>query len=268
MGFSLKSIFKPATAALGLVGGLFGGDDDGGDPIARPSYYSDPSYVETQKALKDLGLGLLDGKIPDYYKSIGETGGQEFEDMLGLTTRDITKSAAEASAAGGRARGGSLPAITAGAVADAAVKARYEDYNRSLAGKQDLLNLGVNTTTGVRSAGQVEGQLRNKFNWQDYDAQVQERAYQDMKEAQEDAALGEMIGTIASIGLGAATGGMSFGLQGALAGAGTALTGGGIDFMGMINKNPKQAMSGVGSLGSITDDLFTGKSYTNSFITA
>lgn len=256
MGFSLKSIFKPATAALGLVGGLLGGDDDGGDPIARPSYYTDPDYAETQKALKGLGLGLLDGKIPDYYKSIGETGGKEFEDMLGLTTRDITKSAAEASAAGGRARGGSLPAITAGAVADAAVKARYDDYNRSLAGKQDLLNLGVSTTTGVRSAGQTEGQLRNNFNWKDYQAQVDERAYQDAKQAQEDAALGEMIGTIASIGLGAATGGMSFGLQGALAGAGDALTGGGTNFLGSLSKNPADIMSGVGSVGRINPSEF------------
>lgn len=257
MGFKIGNILKKAVDPFGITDSLFGGGDGGGDPIARPSYYSDPSYVETQKALKDLGLGLLDGKIPDYYKSIGETGGQEFEDMLGLTTRDITKSAMETSAASGRARGGNLPAVTAGSIADAALKARYSDYNRALAGKQDLLNLGVSTTTGVRGAGQVEGQLRNKFNWQDYDAQVQERAYQDMKEAQEDAALGEMIGTIASIGLGAATGGMSFGLQGAMAGAGDALTGGGTNFLGMLNKNPKMASAGMSSLGAI-DDLYLG----------
>lgn len=265
MGFSLKSISKPVSAAVGLVGGLFGGDDGGGDPISRPSYYSDPDYTETQKALKDLGLGLLSGNVPDYYKPIGETGSAEFENMLGLTTRDITKSAAEASAAGGRARGGSLPAITAGAVADAAVKARYEDYNRSLAGKQDLLNLGVSTTTGVRSAGQTEGQLRNNFNWKDYQAQVDERNYQDMKKAQEDAALGEMIGTIASIGLGAATGGMSFGLQGALAGAGDALTGGGTNFLGMLSKNPAQAAGGVSALGSIDPSDFKVSSVTKQY---
>ena len=210
MGF-----FKKWLGSGGLAGMLLGGDDDGGNPIDRPKYYEDKDYRESQDALKGLGLGLLDGKIPDYYKSIGETGGKEFEDMLGLTTRDITKSAAEASAAGGRARGGSLPAITAGAVADAATKARYSDYNRALAGKQDLLNLGVSTTTGVRGAGQQEGALRNNFNWKDYSAQVNERAYQDMKEAQEDAALGEMIGTIATVGLGVATGGASFGMQGA-----------------------------------------------------
>ena len=254
MGFSLKSITK--ALGPGLFNG-FGGGDDGGSSIKRPEYYTDTDYRQTQDALKGLGLGLLDGKVPDYYRSIGETGGKEFEDMLGLTTRDITKSAAEASAAGGRARGGSLPAITAGAVADAATKARYSDYNRALAGKQDLLNLGVSTTTGVRGAGQQEGALRNNFNWKDYSAQVNERAYQDMKEAQEDAALGEMIGTIATVGLGVATGGASFGMQGAMAGGLSALTGGS-DMSWLINKDPKQKMSGVASLGSITDDLFVG----------
>lgn len=251
MGFKIGNILKKAVDPLGITDALFGGDDGGGESIDRPTYYEDKDYRETQDALKGLGLGLLEGKVPDYYKSIGETGGKEFEDMLGLTTRDINKSAMEASAASGRARGGNLPAVTAGAISDAALKARYSDYNRALAGKQDLLNLGVSTTTGVRGAGQTEGQLRNNFNWKDYQAQVDERAYQDMKKAQEDAALGEMIGTIASIGLGAATGGMSFGLQGALAGAGDALSGGGTNFLGMLNKNPAQAAAGVSSLGSI-----------------
>lgn len=235
---------------------LFGGGGGGSDPIDRPKYYEDPDYRETQNALKGFGLGLMKGEVPDYYKAIGQTGSQEFENMLGMTTRDITRSAAEASAAGGRARGGSLPAITAGAVADTAINARYQDYNRSLAGKMDLLNLGVNTTTGVRNTGQLEGARRNDFNWKDYTAQVNERAYQDAKEAEEDAALGDMIGTIASVGLGAATGGMSFGLQGALAGAGDALSGGGTNFLGMMSKNPKKAMAGVSSMGSISDDLF------------
>lgn len=244
MGFKLPGLAGMAQKAL------FGGDDEESG-IDRPKYYTDPSYTETQGALKGLGLGLINGEVPDYYKPIGETGSKEFEGMLGLTTRDIQKSTAESMAASGRSRGGNLAAVTAGAVADAATKARYSDYERSLTGKQNLLNLGVNTTQGVRSSAQVEGQLQNNFNWKDYQAQVDERAYQDAKEAAEDAALGEMIGTIASIGLGAATGGMSFGLQGAFAGAGDALTGGGTNFLGALNKNPKQAMAGVSSLGSI-----------------
>jgi hypothetical protein len=243
---------------------IFSKDDGEDSSIARPKYYTDPIYTETQGALKDMGLGLMKGEVPDYYKSIGETGGKEFEDMLSLTTRDITKSAAEASAASGRSRGGSLPAITAGAVADAATKARYSDYNRALAGKQGLLTTGIATTQGVRGSAQSEQGNQNTFNWKDYQAQVDERAYQDAKKAQEDAALGEMIGTIASVGLGMATGGMSFGLQGAMAGGLDAFTGGGTNFLGGLNKNPAKSMAGVSSIGSISDDMFKDFDYSMS----
>jgi hypothetical protein len=258
MGWSLANIIDPTGLIVGggLSGsdGLFGGDDDL-PSIARPKYYEDPDYRASQDALKSLGLGLLEGKVPDYYKAIGETGSDEFEKMLGLTTGDIQTSAAEALARTGRARGGALPAVTADAVAESALKARYQDYNRALAGKMDLLGLGKEITTGVRGAGQLEGSNRNAFNWKDYGAQVDERNWQYAKEQAEDAALGEMIGTIASIGLGAATGGMSFGLQGALAGAGDALTGGGTNFLGMLtkSKSPKRAAAGVSDLGSIDD---------------
>lgn len=244
---------------MGFFSSLFGGGDS--DPIERPKYVTDPNYSESQTALKGLGLGLLKGEIPDYYSSIGQTGGKEFEDMLSLTTRDIHKSAAESMAKSGRARGGALPAVTAQSVADTALKARYQDYNRSLTGKEDLLKLGIGVTEGVRGAGQTEGARTNDFNWKDYNAQVAERAYQD----QQDSALGEMIGTIASVGLGAATGGMSLGLKGAVAGATDSLTGGGTSFFDSLLKNPIQKASGTSSLGAIGDDYKLGD-YTNSWL--
>lgn len=257
MGFMDK--FKKYTGA-GLLLDVLDGDDP--ESIARPEYYTDPIYTESQGALKDLGLGLMKGDVPDYYKAIGETGSDEFENMLDLTKRDISNSVMEANAASGRARGGNLPAQTAGAISDAAIKARYGDYERSLAGKQYLLNTGINTTTGVRGSAQAEQGARNAFNWNDYNAQIQERAYKD----QQDAALGKMIGTIASIGLGVATGGASFGVQGAMAGGLSALTGGS-DMSWLLNKNPKQQAAGVGSLGSIDyDDNFSMKSGYNDSI--
>lgn len=259
MGFSLKK-----SLAGGLISNLFGGDSEDSS-IARPTYYTDPNYTETQDALKGLGLGLLKGEVPDYYSSIGQTGGKEFEDMLGLTTRDIQKSAAESLAKTGRARGGALPAMTAQSVADTALKARYQDYNRALTGKEDLLKLGIGVSEGVRGAGQTQGGNVNAFNWKDYAAQVDERNYQDAKQAAEDAALGQMIGTIASVGLGVATGGMSLGLEGAMAGGLDAFTGGGTDMFGTLMKNPKQVASGVAPLGAIGDDYRLGD-YTNSWL--
>lgn len=260
MGWSLKNIIDPSGLIVGggLSGskGLLGGGEDGVDPIARPKYYEDPDYRAAQDALKGMGLEILKGEVPDYYKPIGEFGGPQFESMLGLTTRDIQRSAAEGMAASGRARGGALPAVTAGAIADAATKLRYSDFIRAISGRQNLLNTGINVTSSVRSAGQNQGTSKNQFNWNDYNAQVAERAYQDQMEAQKDAQLGEFIGTIASIGLGAATGGMSFGLQGAMAGGLDAFTGGGTNFLGLLSKskNPTRAAAGVSDLGSIGDE--------------
>lgn len=256
MGWSLKNLIDPTGLIVGGglsgdSGGLFGGGAGGGsDSIVRPKYYTDPAYTETQGALKDFGLGILKGEVPDYYKAIGETGSKEFEDMLGLQMRDVKTKTAEGLAAKGMARGGNIDAITAGALADTAIGARYSDYSRALAGKERLLGTGITTTQGVRSAAQQEGGNQNAFNWKDYNAQVEERAYQQALKDKEDAALGELIGTIASVGLGMATGGASFGLQGAMAGGMSALTGGS-DMSWLLNKNPKQAMAGVGSLGSI-----------------
>lgn len=260
-GGSIGKAFGKANKATGGIVDPFhifgdGGDGEGESGISRPTFYEDPDYRAAQDSLRGLGIGLIDGKVPDYYKAIGETGSPEFENMLSLTTRDIQKSAAESMAKSGRARGGALPAITAGAVADAATKARYSDYDRSLTGKLNLLKLGTDVTTGVRSSGQTQGAYVNNFNWKDYDAQVTERNYQDIKQAQEDAALGELIGTIASVGLGAATGGMSFGLQGAMAGGLDAFSGGGTNFLGMLNKNPTKQAAGVSSLGAIDDSYW------------
>lgn len=221
---------------MGFWSRLFGGESEENVDIARPEYYEDPDYRETQDFLKTFGMDILKGDIPEYYAPIGETGGESFEKMLGLTTRDITQSATEALAKGGRARGGQLAATIAPAVADTSIKARFQDYLRSLEGKGFLLQTGTGITERVRAAGQTEGQLRNAFNWQDYAAQVGERAWQVGQEEKRDAALGETIGTIASIGLGAATGGMSFGWQGALAGATDALTGGGTSFLSTLGK--------------------------------
>jgi len=95
------------------------------DRLNNWEYLEDPDFTDTQEALKGLGLGLLEGEVPDYYKAIGQTGSEEFEKALALTNRDISQSAAEAAAASGRGRGGNLPAVTAQSIADNAIEARY-----------------------------------------------------------------------------------------------------------------------------------------------
>ena len=236
MGF-LKNLTKSgAFGGMPAALGWLSGDEEEPQEIPRPEYFEDKDYRITQDFLRDYGMGILKGDIPDYYKPIGEAGGKEFEDMLALTKQGITQSTAEAMAKGARARGGGLAAATAPAIAGAETKARYADYERSLVGKQNLMRTGVGVTEGVRRAGQVEGGNVNRFNWQDYQAQVGERRYQDMVVAEQDAQMGEMIGTIASVGVGGAVGFMTGGPVGAAIGAGSALAGQDLSFLSKLGK--------------------------------
>lgn len=197
------------------------------DRLNNLKYEEDPDYTETQAKLKELGMDFVDGDIPDYYKGIGETGSQSFEDMLALTTRDIEKATAENLASGGRARGGQLGASTAGAVADASIKARYGDYTRALNGKEWLFGQGRGMLEGVRSAGFNEGAAKNQLEASKAGAMIDLDFYKADQKSQEVAAYGDSLTDIVD----------------GLFGAGGALT---------KKKAPTSAKpNGVSSLGAI-----------------
>ncbi len=227
-----------AISAVATIGSKYIGAGSGGlyGDMEIPEYYEDPDYRETQDYLKEFGMDITKGDIPDYYKGIGESGGEEFENMLGLTNRDITQSTSEALAKSGRARGGQLAASSAQAIGDSSVKARYEDYNRAMTGKQNLLTTGIGVTESARSAGQTEGSNVNAHNMGAYNAAITERNYQAIEQEKADAATGSMIGTVVSTGLGAFSGYQSGGWGGAAAGAADALTGGNTSFLSNLGK--------------------------------
>ena len=94
---------------------------------------------------------------------MGESGSEEFEKMLGMTTRDIQKAGLESSAMMGKRS----PAVAGGisqTIGDVSGKLRYEDYARALQGKQYLFGQGRGITEGVRSAGLTRGQAQNAYN--------------------------------------------------------------------------------------------------------
>jgi len=236
-----------AIAAVGIGTALYSGSQSAkANKSARGrldalQYEEDPDYRESQDALKKLGLGLMEGDVPDYYKSIGETGGSEFENMLSLMNRDIEKSAAESAASSGRARGGNLAAVTAGAVADNSAKLRYADFERALTGKKALLGTGIEVTQGVRSAGQTETARTNEFNAMKTQANIDLDYQKAADKSQMVSSIGGSI-TGAISGLSSGGQGGSF-LDKLFAGKASTTTGG-----------TTSSMSGVSSLGSISDD--------------
>lgn len=131
--------------------------------VKIPAWYEDPYYGKTQEQLYGLGTNLISGNIPDYYKSIGEAGGKEFEDMFSLLKGDVEKSVTADLAKRG-VRGGLGAGVIAKSVGDLGRQLRYADFERVLTGKQNLLTLGTNTLGGVRSSALDITGARNNFN--------------------------------------------------------------------------------------------------------
>ena len=134
------------------------------DRLDALEFEESEDFTEIQASQKKLGQGILQGDVPDYFKAIGETGGQEFEDMLALTNRDINTSVAEAQAKGGIVRGGQFAAATAKATADSSITARYNDYQRSLQGKEYLFGQGQDIVNRVSSNAYNDAINRTNFN--------------------------------------------------------------------------------------------------------
>ena len=131
--------------------------------IAMPSFYTDPTYKQTQEYLAPYGMDIMKGNIPDYYKGIGMTGSPEFLDMLDMAKRDISTAVTEDMARRNVSGGAGALAIAKG-VGDVSKTMRYDDYLRSLQGKEFLFTGGKSITEGAREAGLSYGTSMNQFN--------------------------------------------------------------------------------------------------------
>lgn len=129
-----------------------------------PEIKIDPYVKKVQDILFPIGQDILSGKIPEYYKGIGEVGGSELERMLSLVGRDITKGVDESLARRNVSRGGIATSLTSKSIADASTKLRWSDFNRAMAGKQSLLGVGSELLTGVRSSATNISSMTNQFD--------------------------------------------------------------------------------------------------------
>lgn len=130
--------------------------------IALPEFQLDPYYGKTQEMLFPFYSDILAGKPSEYFAPIGEYGGKEFEDVLGMTTRDITQRGLETGARL-KMRGPRLGAGIARAVGDISKQLRYEDYSRAMEGRKGLLTTGLTGMEGVRGAGLNLTGMRSQF---------------------------------------------------------------------------------------------------------
>jgi hypothetical protein len=220
----------------------------------KPEFKQDTDYRKTQDFLSSLGIDILGGKIPDYYKSIGETGGPEFEQMLGLQNRDISQAMLEGAAITGR-RGGGVQQLIGQAVNENTAKNRWADYARSLIGKQSLFSAGTGIIEGVRNAGLSNQGQENEFNLAASGLELKQLSGLDdysLTQGQlEGQALAGMLDLLIKGGVGFALGGP--------VGAGAAITGlGSFDISSLFKKAPQVAenSNSVKSMGRIDNNSF------------
>jgi len=174
-----------------------GTDEEEGGGINLPSFYRDPAFDRTQAFLEPYGEGILSGEnIPEYYKGIGESGGGDFENMLARSIGETKKASTENSARMG-IRGDRGGEALSKAVGDIDIKSRYNDYLRSLKGKEFLMTQGRGITEGVRNAAGGIGGQQNVYNMGGanlaFQADQAEKEYQAAEDAAEDAAWSDML---------------------------------------------------------------------------
>ncbi len=197
--------------------------------IDLPDYELDPYYKQSQETLFPFGKGLLSGDVPDYYKTIGESGGKEFEDVLGLAKRDVTRTGLESAAKMG-VRGPRAAFGIGQNVGELTRKLRFEDLMAAKEGKRFLMGKGLETLSGTRSAALSQTGMRGQFDLSRSGMELdmkqfnEEMAFkQQQLEAEKKAARNKMwadifssvVGTAGAVALAPYTGGASLALGGA-----------------------------------------------------
>lgn len=145
---------------------LYGAGQDwlkGDIGISMPEYIQSPYYAQSQKLLSGLGTDILGGKPPEYFRGIGEYNSPDFQNLLNLTQRDVTRGVNEDIVRRGVSRGGVGTSAIAKAIGDVGIKARFEDYARSMEGRKALLGAGIDIMGGTRAAGLTEANMANLF---------------------------------------------------------------------------------------------------------
>ena len=144
------------------AGGAFDGEEEAG--VASPTWKPDPYVQKTQDFAFPYYTSMLEGKPNEYYGAIGAYGGQELQDVINMGSRDITNAVEANLASSGMARSGLAAESIGSKVGDFSTKLRWEDFNRAMTGRLNLLNVGSQGMSGVRSAALSNQGQMNEFN--------------------------------------------------------------------------------------------------------
>ena len=177
--------------------------------VNLPDFKTDPYFKKSQDLSFTTGKGILGGKLPEFYKGLGETGSKQFQDMLSLVNRD-TATAVNENLVRRNIKGGVGLSSIAKATADATTNLSWTDYQKAAGEKQSLLGTGLDTISGVRGAGLQYAGQENQFGLKGAEMQlsadkfnVETQWREDQAEEAKKARKNQMWQTILGAGIGA-----------------------------------------------------------------
>lgn len=251
MGNFFKDIFSKSVVG----GALFGGDDKSRtDGVNYPSWYEDPNFKGSQDYLSQYSKDLLDKGPNDYYKPIGEYGTSQFMDFMQQGNAKTMMGVDESLARTGRARGGQGAQIAAQTLGDKNANLMYNDYLRAMNGRQNFMNIGLNTQANVRDAAFGNQESRNKFNVGGAEFDYNKAVYGDTRDDAASAAMGKIFGTAIQAIPGMIAGGAVGGPVGAIVGGIGSASGSGSQWLDMLNQS-KTTTSGGGSTAGVENGV-------------
>jgi hypothetical protein len=154
-------------------------------------------YSQSQSYLYPYYTSLLEG-TNSYASPIGNWGGQELEDIIGLSSKNMTNAVNSSLASSGMARSGLAAEAIGSKIGDLSTQYRWEDYNRALEGRMNLINTGSQGLSNLSSRALNNQNQQNNFNVGNYE-------FQANQEAQEEANEQAMWSIILSSAIGAGT---------------------------------------------------------------
>ncbi len=166
--------------------------------IALPTEVTDPLYTSSQAGLNTLGSGLLEGNVPDYYKSIGDFNSPQFQSMLNSVKGQIMQGSQESSAINGTGRSGVATTASNNSLNSVLPNLTYQDYLRAVQGRGALLDAGIGIQSGVRGSAQNQQQFDTNFNQTLFQDKMGLAGAIDQWKKQASAAQGQQIGNTIS----------------------------------------------------------------------
>lgn len=232
---------------MGFLSSIFGGGDAPQINVELPEYQHDEYYGKTQPLLFDLGSNILSGNIPDYYKPIGEFGGQSFQDMIGEVVKNVTGATNTNLISRNLGRGGIGASAIARNLTSGISNLAWSDFMRAMQGRSSLLTTGINTVSGVRGAGLEKEGMLNKFELAKKDLELNIAKTNAALEQEAEEQGNAMFSDILS-GVGTIAGYMLAGPPGAVAGSAAgsmAASGGGYQGSGQGHWSSGLTLGGV-----------------------